>query len=136
MFLNLPDNALQWAAENGIEQMPAEYDPIREIPQTEGIRIESPAAFQSFSKETNEPISIIVRLSLDREPESLQVSIGAGMYPTQWTEVCSGGSLENGQWMLCTLDPSTLDPGLYVLRTAFTFPDQIYRSAETFFEVE
>ena len=63
----------------------------------------------------------------------MQVSLGSGMYPTQWQEVCSGGSLENGQWKLCTLDTARFDPGLYVLRTAFTLPEQEYQSAETYF---
>ncbi len=133
IFLNLPENAQQWGAENGYEKMPSEYDPIREIPQTEGIRIESPEEFQSFSN--GDKIDIIVRLSLPRKPQSLQVSIGQGMFPSQWTEVCSGGSLENGQWMLCKLDSASLEPGLYALRTAFTLPDQEYRSAETYFEI-
>lgn len=65
----------------------------------------------------------------------MQVSLGTGMYPTEWEEVCSGGSLENGQWLLCSLDTSKFDPGLYALRTAFILPDQSYRSAETYLQI-
>ena len=53
----------------------------------------------------------------------------------QWEEVCSSGALENGQWLLCTLNTETLTPGLYALRTAFTLPDQGYQTAETYFEI-
>ncbi len=136
IFLNYPENASAWAAENGIEQMPTEYDPIRNDPPQSAVLIESPAEFQSFSAESSDKIDIIVRLSFRQQPESVQVSIGSGMYPTQWTEVCSGKSLENGQWLLCSLNSSSLEPGLYSLRTAFTLPDRAYRSAETYFTVE
>ena len=98
--------------------------------------IESPAEFQSFSAEGNDKIDVIVRLSFREKPESVRVSIGSGMYPMQWTEVCSGDSLENGQWLLCSLNSGALEKGLYVLRTAFTLPDRTYRSAETYFTVE
>ncbi len=135
VFLNLPDDAADWAAENGIEQMPAEYDPIRNEIVQDFIQIESPEAFQSFSTDGTEKIDIIVRLNFPQSPESIQVSIGSGMYPERWTEVCTGGSLENGQWLVCSLDPAALEAGLYALRTAFIFPDQGYNSAETYFEV-
>ena len=133
VFLSLPDNAAEWAAENGIEQVPTAYDPIRSTAQSGAVRIESPAAFQSFSHD--EKIDVIVRLALNRRPESMQVSIGSGMFPTQWQEVCSGGALDNGQWKLCTLDGAKLDPGLYSLRTAFILPEQGYQAAETYFEL-
>lgn len=135
VFLNLPDDAADWAAENGIERMPAEYDPIRGEVSQNDLRIESPERFQTFDAGGAEKIDIIVRLNLPSEPESVQVSIGSGMYPERWTEVCTGESLENGRWLLCTLDPASLDPGLYALRTAFIFPGQAYRSAETYFEI-
>lgn len=134
VFLNLPEEAADWVKENGLEQVPSAYDPIRDGKKSTAIRIESPEDFQSFTG--NERIDVIVRLSLTRRPESMQVSIGRGMYPDQWQEVCSGGSLENGQWLLCTLDTSGLEPGLYALRTAFTLPDREYRSAETYFQIE
>ena len=134
VFLNLPDEAADWAAANGIEEMPDSYDPIRnELINDPGILIESPAAFQNFPQ--NEKVDIIVRLSLPTGTESMQVSLGTGMYPTEWEEVCSGGSLENGQWLLCSLDTSKFDPGLYALRTAFILPDQSYRSAETYLQI-
>ena len=136
IFLNYPENASAWAAENGAEQMPAEYDPIRNTSQQSSVLIESPAEFQSFSAEGNDKIDVIVRLSFREKPESVRVSIGSGMYPMQWTEVCSGDSLENGQWLLCSLNSGALEKGLYVLRTAFTLPDRTYRSAETYFTVE
>ena len=135
VFLNFSDDAAEWAAENGYEKIPAEYDPIRSMPVQNDIRIESPEDFRSFSSDGTEKIDIIVRLNLPEEPESLQVSIGSGMYPEQWTEVCTGDALENGRWLLCSLDPASLEPGLYALRTAFTFADRGYRSAETYFEV-
>ena len=134
VFLNLPADASAWAEENGIEQVPSAYDPIRNPSKSGAVQIESPTEFQSFAQ--NSKIDVIVRLSLPRDPESMQVSVGAGMYPTQWREVCSGGTLENGQWKLCTLDAFTLEPGLYVLRTAFTLPNQQYQSSETYFEIE
>ena len=134
IFLNLPEDASSWAAENGIEQVPTAYDPIHTMRKSSAVQIESPIEFQSFAH--NSKIDIIVRLSLPRDPESMQVSVGAGMYPTEWQEICSGEALENGQWKLCTLDASTLEPGLYVLRTAFTLPNQQYQSAETYFEIE
>lgn len=135
VFLNLPDEAADWAAANGIEEMPDAYDPIRnDSIHDPGILIESPTAFQDFSQ--NGKIDIIVRLDLFPEAESMQVSLGAGMYPSEWKEVCSGGSLENGQWLLCSLDTSKLDPGLYALRTAFILPDQTYRSAETYLQIK
>ena len=133
VFLSLPDNAAEWAAENGIEQVPTAYDPIRSTAQSGAVRIESPAAFQSFSRDAK--IDVIVRLALTRRPESVQVSIGSGMFPTQWQEVCSGGALDNGQWKLCTLDGAKLEPGLYSLRTAFILPEQGYQAAETYFEL-
>ena len=58
------------------------------------------------------------------------------MYPKEWTEVCTGESLDNGQWLLCTLDPATVDPGLYVLRAGFALPDQRSQSAETYISIE
>ena len=134
IFLNLPSEADEWAAENGIEQVPTAYDPIRDETRSGAIQIESPTAFQPFDR--NSKVDIIVRLSLKEQPETMQVSIGAGMYPAQWQEVCSGGSLENGQWLLCSLNTKSFEPGLYVLRTAFTLPDQKYREAETYFEIE
>ena len=131
IFLNFPENAAEWAAANGFEQVPTAYDPIHTSSGSRALQVESPEDFQSFSK--NEKVDIIVRLSLNSKPVSMQVSLGSGMYPTQWQEVCSGGSLENGQWKLCTLDTARFDPGLYVLRTAFTLPEQEYQSAETYF---
>ena len=131
VFLHLPENAAEWAAENGIEQVPTAYDPIRSRASSRTVQIESPAEFQSFTQK--DQIDVIVRLALSNRPESLQVSLGSGMYPTQWQEVCSGGALDNGQWRLCTLNAGTLDPGLYALRTAFILPGQGYRSAETYF---
>ena len=134
VFLNLPNDAAEWAAASGIEQIPTEYDPIRDESRREGIIIESPAEFLSFN--TTDKIDIIVRLALEQKPESFQVSIGQGMYPEQWTEICSGGALENDRWLLCSLDTSGLETGLYALRTSFTLPKQSYRSAGTYFEVE
>lgn len=134
VFLNLPNDAAEWAAASGIEQIPTEYDPIRDESRRGEIIIESPAEFQSFT--TADKIDIIVRLTMKRKPENFQVSIGQGMYPKQWTEICSGGALENGQWLLCSLDASGLETGLYALRTSFTLPKQGYRSAETYFEIE
>lgn len=134
VFLNLPAEAADWAAANSIEPLPTVYDPIRTKTQNKYIQIESPQEFQAFTG--NEQIDIIVRLTLDKTPESMQVSVGAGMYPVQWTEICSETALENGQWLLCSFDSSELEPGLYSLRTAFTLPGQLYRAAETYFEVE
>ncbi len=136
VFMNLPAEAADWASANGIESMPTEYDPIRDESKTGAVRIESPVEFKAYASNASEKIDIIVRLNLPSRPESLQVSIGSGMYPVQWKEVCTGGSLENGQWRLCSLDPSALEPGLYVIRTAFTLPNQVYRYAETYFEVQ
>ena len=133
IFLNLPGEASEWAAANGIEQVPNAYDPIKKRNPQRFITIESPEEFQMFSQD--EKINVIVRLALHELPETMQVSIGTGMYPTKWQEVCSGGSLENGQWLLCTLEASELDPGLYCLRTAFTLPNQVYQSAETYFQI-
>lgn len=136
VFLDLPSEASEWAAANDIESMPTEYDPIRDEDRQGGaVRIESPSEFQIFRQENGESIDVIVRLLLSQPPLSLQVSIGSGLYPTQWTEVCTGTSLDNGKWMLCSIDPSTLEPGLYAMRTAFFLPNQGYRSAETYFEV-
>ena len=133
VFLNLPGEASEWAAANGIEQVPNAYDPIKNRNPQKFITIESPVEFQSYSRD--EKINVIVRLSLQEKPESMQVSIGAGMFPSKWREVCSGGALENGQWLLCSLDAAELDPGLYSLRTAFTLPNQVYQSAETYFQI-
>ncbi len=135
VFLSLPDDAAEWADENGIEKMPSEYDPLRYEIRQNDIRIESPEEFQSFSTAGTEKVDVIVHLNLPDEPETLQVSIGSGMYPDQWREVCSGEWLENGRWLLCSLDPAALDPGLYVLRAGVTLPDQVYRSDETYFEI-
>ena len=133
IFLELPDSAAEWAAENGIERVPTAYDPIHNEKKSGGVRIESPADFQSFEKD--EKVEIIVRLSLSQRPESMQVTLGSGMFPEQWKEVCSGGSLENGQWLLCTLDAASLDPGLYALRAAFILPDHVLRTGETYFTI-
>ena len=137
VFLSLPSEASEWAEENGIESMPMEYDPIRDENRQNGsVRIESPSEFQIFNRDSGESIEVIVRLLLSQRPKSLQVSIGSGLYPTQWTEVCTGEPLDNGRWMLCSIDPSTLEPGLYALRTAFTLPNQGYRSSETYFQIQ
>lgn len=133
IFLELPDSAAEWAAANGIEQVPTAYDPIHGENRMGSVLIESPDDFQSFGKD--EKIDVIVRLSLTQQSESVQVSLGSGMYPEQWKEVCSGGSLENGQWLLCTLDAASLSPGLYALRAAFTLPDQGYQAGEKYFTI-
>ena len=136
VFLNLPSEAAEWAAANGVESMPSEYDPIHDENRQNGpVRIESPSEFQVYDQNSGEEIEVIVRLLLTQRPESLQVSIGSGLFPTQWTEVCSGDSLDNGKWMLCSIDPKTLEPGLYALRTSFSLPNQGYRSSETYFEI-
>ncbi|MBQ6502654.1 MAG: transglycosylase domain-containing protein [Flexilinea sp.] len=131
IFLSLPANAAEWAAANGIEQVPTAYDPIRSTAQSGAVRIESPTAFQTFGHE--EKIDIIVRLALNRRAESVQVSLGSGMFPSEWQEVCSGSALDNGQWKLCTLDGADLEPGLYCLRTAFMLPEQGYQAGESYF---
>ncbi len=136
VFINLPEDASIWAAENGIEQVPTEYDPIRAVSRGGAVQFEEPEIFQAFSQDSGEKIDVIVRLSLQQLPDSFQVSIGSGMYPEEWTEVCSGGALENGQWLLCSLDPAGLDQGLYVLRAGFALPEQRYRSSETYFSIE
>ena len=136
VFMNLPSEAAEWAAANGVESMPSEYDPIRDENRQNGtVRIESPSEFQIFIQGSGEQIEVVVRLLLNQRPESLQVSVGSGLYPTQWTEVCTGETADNGKWMLCSIDPDTLEPGLYALRTAFTLPNRGYRSAETYFEI-
>lgn len=131
VFLRLPENAAEWAAENGIEQVPTAYDPIRPLDRSRAIQIESPGEFQKIPRSAK--FDVILRLSLSRRPRSVQITIGAGMYPVRWQEVCSGGGLSNGQWKVCTIDTAKFDPGLYVLRAAFTLPDQTYQSAETYF---
>ena len=136
VFLTLPAEASAWAAANGIESVPTEYDPIRDESRSGVVTIEAPAEFQSFSAAGSEKIDVIVRLTLPQQAESMQVTIGKGMYPEQWTEVGSGTGLDSGQWLLCTLDPASLEPGLYALRAAFTLPDGKYRFAETYFEIE
>ena len=136
VFLDLPSEASEWAEANGIESMPAEYDPIRDENRQNGpVRIESPSEFQVFSQDSGEKIEVIVRLLLSQRPESMQVSVGSGLYPTQWTEMCSGEGMDNGRWMLCSIDPSSLEPGLYALRASFSLPKQGYRSSETYFEI-
>ena len=136
VFLNLPDEASAWASAAGIESMPVEYDPIRGDEQTPGITIESPAAFETYTMSEEKTLDVILRLELPEQPGSFQVSIGKGMYPDSWREVCSGKGMENGQWLLCSIPGEDLEPGLYVLRTAFTLNNNSYRSAETYFEIE
>lgn len=133
VFLKFPDEAAEWAAENGFEQVPTSYDPIPNEEADPSLTIETPSAFRTFTGD--ERIDITVNLDLESKPESVQVTIGKGMYPTAWEEVCSSTSLENGQWKLCTLDASELDAGLYALRIALTFSGNFYRSAETYFQI-
>ena len=40
IFLELPDSAAEWAAENGIERVPTAYDPIHNEKKSGGVRIE------------------------------------------------------------------------------------------------
>ena len=136
VFLNYPAEASAWAAEAGIEPIPTEYDPIRSDEQGNGIQITSPAAFQSYAVSDGEMIDVIVRLDLSEAPESFQVSVGQGMYPESWREMCRGAALENGRWLLCSLDGEDLTPGLYALRAAFISEDSQYQSAETYFEIK
>ena len=133
IFLNYPAEASAWAAKAGIESMPTEYDPIRDSEQQAGIQITSPASFQSYA--VSESIDVIVRLDLPEAPESFQVSVGQGMYPESWQEMCRGAALENGRWLLCSLDGDALTPGLHALRAAFISADNKYQSAETYFEI-
>ncbi|MBR6090681.1 MAG: transglycosylase domain-containing protein [Anaerolineaceae bacterium] len=134
VFLNLPADAAEWAAENGIEQMPDAYDPIRSNTKTAGIQIDSPAEFQYIA--SGDKMDIIIRLNLRQKPDSVQVSLGKGMYPTLWQEICKGENLENGQWLLCSPDTSEFEQGLYVLRVSAILPDDLYQSAETYFTVQ
>lgn len=129
VFLTLPENARDWAEENGIESVPTEYDPIPAETSDGTVLIETPAAFDTVL--SGETLNVTVDLNLPQSAESWEVTIGDGMFPEHWMKVCEGGALDNGRWRLCEIEE--LEPGLHVLRVSFILPDSRYESAETYF---
>ncbi len=129
VFLTLPENAREWAAENGIESVPTDYDPIPAETSDGTVVIETPTAFETIA--SGDSLTVTVELNLPESADSWAVTIGDGMFPDKWTKVCEGGAIENGRWRLCEI--SNIAPGLHVLRTSFTLPDSRYASAETYF---
>jgi len=121
-YLNIPEQARDWARASGLPIAPTDYDLIQAPPMTSDVRISSP---QSLSYVNGK---VIIEGSAAGESfSSYRLQVGEGLNPRTWTEIGSqqtspvtGGVL--GEWI-------TGKDGLYALRLSVTRQDQRVENA-------
>ena len=137
VYMNLPKEANDWAIDNHIETMPAEYDPIPEM-DASTVKIYQPINFSIFKKTESrtDPLEIKAEINIPEEILSVQVVLGKGFYPDRWYELNNSSEINNGRWTLAKSDWSALDPALYDLRVSVITKDLKYYRADQYFSVQ
>lgn len=136
-FINPPEVAADWARDAGKELLPTEYDPILS-PADGALTILEPQNFSAYQQESGQAstIEIKVDISLTDDITYYQVSSGQGLFPETWTQQCLGEQLETGKWLLCTLNSTDFEPGLYDLHVAIITAEQRYYAADSYVVIQ
>ena len=120
VFLVLPEDAKQWGYENEVVQPPSEYDFLFDIASsTKAPMIEKPENFSYV----NDHIEVWGNVGIDNFA-SYRVSIGQGLFPSEWELISTSDSLPLSDEPLAVFDASGLN-GLYILRLQVIDKDDI-----------
>lgn len=138
-FMNLPENAKRWAAENKIELIPTEYDPVSPgALENPNLEIISPEPFSSYTtgQAGNELIEIWIDLHLSEPVRHYQIAYGNGPYPENWTSGLEGEELPSGRLKIGTIDPAAFEPGLYDIRVSVVTESGKYYRSDTLISLQ
>lgn len=124
VYLVLPDEAKQWGYENDVVQPPSEYDFLFDIESsTQAPFIQYPENFSYV----NNKIEVIGDVAIENF-DSYRVSIGKGLFPTEWELIGENDTLPTNDEPLAIFDAEGLN-GLYILRLQVIDTEQILSSA-------
>jgi hypothetical protein len=123
VFMDLPQNAIEWAKSAGIPFAPTGYDAIQAAPIDPNVHISSPGMFETVTGQLQ-----IRGTASGSDFDRYRVLVGRGLDPQEWIAV--GGEpidpVEDG--VLATWDTTGLS-GLYAIQLQVIRLDQRVESA-------
>jgi membrane peptidoglycan carboxypeptidase len=131
VYLDLPPQAMAWAAEEGIPAPPSLYD--LEIPQRQpnGLDLTSPANLSFVRGEVNLTGSIP-----EEGFQTARLQYGAGMNPTSWLQIGDEIRVPGENRALGVWDTSSLEDGVYAVQLVVVKRDQQLATASLVVSVD
>ena len=110
-YLQIPEQAEEWAVQQGIAVPPESYDPALETSTHEELEIKTPQNYSAVAGK----ISLEGRIKLE-EFVSYRLQIGRGLNPTTWQQIVEERTTAPSLNRLGTWDTTQVEDGLYALQ--------------------
>ncbi|MBN1306048.1 MAG: penicillin-binding protein [Anaerolineales bacterium] len=123
IFMVVPPDMREWAAEVGIESPPEAYDAIQVQPYNPEVRIDFPAMFDKLGG-----IVAITGTAAIEDFSYYRLEYGQGLTPRRWIQIGDDGYSPVEDGLLAEWDTSGLN-GLYALRLVVVRSDQRIETA-------
>jgi membrane carboxypeptidase/penicillin-binding protein len=118
VYMDIPEEALSWAFEAGIEISPSDYDlAYQDTGQNPNVSIKTPANFAYVNGEVE-----IIGNAKGPKFDSYQLEFGQGISPQQWLQIGETNKERIFNDVLTVWDTSDLE-GLYALRLQVLYTD-------------
>jgi len=123
VYMDVPPEAREWAAANGVQTPPDSYDAIQPVTLNPSVNITSPAMFADMRGEVE-----IRGTAAGEDLESYRLLVGQGLNPGDWIQLGEDSSLPVQDDLLAVWDTSGLN-GLYALQLQVLRADQRVETA-------
>ncbi|MHB8132727.1 MAG: transglycosylase domain-containing protein [Anaerolineaceae bacterium] len=118
-YMVIPDEALEWAKQNGIDLPPKNYDAIQSPSLNSNLKINTPANYE-FVNGVIDVRGTVSGINL----KSIRIQIGSGLNPQTWYQVGEEQNTAMVNGLLAAWDTKLYDDGLYALRLQVILEDQ------------
>ncbi|MDO9087589.1 MAG: penicillin-binding protein [Anaerolineaceae bacterium] len=110
-FMMIPEDAIDWAVENGISIPPKNYDLIQAPNPSLDVVITTPANY-SF---VNGVVEILGTVLTD-DMTSFRIQVGQGLNPESWLQIGEDNTRKISNRKIVDWDTTNIEDGLYALR--------------------
>ena len=123
VYMNIPEDARQWAGEAGIALAPTGYDTIQSPRVDPQVTINEPPLFSAVSGTV-----LITGIAAGEDFSSYSVQVGEGINPDTWLQVGQSTNPVLSEGTLVSWDTSGLE-GLYAIRLTVLDNKNLIRTA-------
>ena len=118
-YMVIPDEALEWAKQSGIDLPPKNYDAIQSPSLSSNLKIITPGNYE-FINGVIDVRGTVSGINL----KSIRIQIGSGLNPQTWYQVGEEQNKAMVNGLLATWDTKLYDDGLYALRLQVILDNQ------------
>jgi hypothetical protein len=119
IFMVLPDQALDWAAQTGVKLPPKDYDVIQSQSAESNVKILAPTTYEFIHGK------VVVRGTVSGSNlQSIRIQIGNGLNPQAWFQIGDEQDKAMVNGLLATWETESYEDGLYALRLQVILNDQ------------